>query len=458
MEPREAALVVARRLRAAGFQALLAGGCVRDRLLGVTPKDFDVATSATPEQVTALFERVIPLGQRFGSVQVRPVEGVSVEVTSFRTEGTYSDGRRPDEVAFGNDPAEDARRRDFTVNALFEDPDTGEILDFVGGRDDLARRMLRAVGDPRARFAEDRLRMLRAVRFAARFGWPLESGTRAAVRELAGTVSSVSAERIRGELSRMLCEGGAARGLDLLHSTGLLPVVLPEVAACEGVLQPADFHPEGDVLVHTRLVVGGLDLMVERPSPVLAFAALFHDIGKPATFTVADRIRFDGHDKVGAAMAEVACRRLRFSNDEIAEVTALVARHMVWINLPKMREAKLRRFAADPLFEGHCALHRLDCMGSHGDLSLLEFAVTARERFEAEPPRAPRILTGDDLRDLGLSPGPSFARILRAVEDAWLERRLASKEEALAFVRDRFLGSGPGDAPQCPPGPEDDPS
>jgi poly(A) polymerase len=458
MEPREAALTVARRLRGAGFQALLAGGCVRDRLLEVQPKDYDVATSATPEQVAALFERVVPLGQRFGSVQVRPVEGVSVEVTSFRTEGTYTDGRRPDAVAFGTDPAEDARRRDFTVNALFEDPDTGEILDFVGGREDLARRVLRCVGDPRARFDEDRLRMLRAVRFAARFGWPLEAGTRAAVRDLAPSVSSVSAERIRGELTRILCEGGAARGLDLLRETGLLPLVLPEVAACQGVLQPADFHPEGDVFIHTRLVVGGLDLLPSPPSPVLAFAALFHDIGKPATFTVADRIRFDGHDRVGAVMAEEACRRLRFSNDEISEIAILVARHMVWRNLPQMREATLRRFASDPLFEGHCALHRLDCMGSHGDLSLLDYAVTARERFDSEPPRAPRVLTGDDLLALGLPPGPSFATILRAVEDAWLERRLSSKEQALAFVRARFLTPGAADGRECPSGPEDEPS
>ena len=456
MEPREAALLVARRLRAAGFRADLAGGCVRDGILGVEPKDFDVATSARPEQVDALFERVVPLGQRFGSVQVRPVEGVSVEVTTFRTEGTYGDGRRPDEVAFGDDPAADARRRDFTVNALFEDPDTGEILDFVGGRDDFARRVLRCVGEPRERFAEDRLRLLRAVRFAARFGWPLESATRAAVRELASTIGSVSAERTREELRRILCEGGAARGLDLLRDTGLLARVLPEIAACEGVPQPADFHPEGDVYVHTRLVVGGLDLLREPPPATLAFAALFHDIGKPSTMTVADRIRFDGHDRVGAGMAEEACRRLRFSNADTETISALVARHMVWRNLPQMREATLRRFTADPLFEAHGALHRLDCAGSHGDLSLWEYAVTARDRYAAEPPRAPRVLSGDDLRGLGLRPGPSFAKILRAVEDAWLERRVASREEALAFVRDRFLGPDGGLRPECAPGPEDD--
>src|SRR5258706_13696986 len=256
MDPRAAALAVARRLRGAGFQALLAGGCVRDRLLERPPADFDVATSARPDQVGAVFERVIPLGERFGSVQVRPEPDASVEVTTFRTEGAYTDGRRPDAVAFGSDPAEDARRRDFTVNALFEDPDTGEILDFVGGAADIGRRVIRAVGDPRERFSEDRLRLLRAVRFAARFGWELDPGTRAAVPDLAPSVASVSAERIREELRRILVGGGAAAGPALLRGAGLLHVVLPEVAACEGVAQPADFHPEGDVLVHTRLVVG----------------------------------------------------------------------------------------------------------------------------------------------------------------------------------------------------------
>jgi poly(A) polymerase len=449
MEPRAAATAVARRLRGAGFQALFAGGCVRDRILGRPPADYDVATSARPDEVQALFERVVPLGERFGSVQVRPEPGTSVEVTTFRTEGAYTDGRRPDAVSFGADAAADARRRDFTVNALFEDPDTGEVLDFVGGAADIGRRVIRAVGEPRERFAEDRLRMLRAVRFAARFGWNLDPATRAAVRELAPAAASVSAERTREELRRILVEGGAARGLDLLRETGLLPVVLPEVAACEGVAQPSDFHPEGDVLVHTRLVVGGLDVAGESPTAVLAFAALFHDIGKPATFRMADRIRFDNHDSVGAAMAVEACRRLRFSNADTAAVEELVARHMVWRNLPAMREAKLRRFVADPLFEEHAALHRLDCMGSHGDLSLLGFAVTARERFRAEPPRAPRVLTGDDLIALGLAPGPSFARILRAVEDAWLERKVSSREEALALVRDRFLGTGEGGSAQC---------
>jgi poly(A) polymerase len=456
MDSREAARSVAARLRAAGHRALFAGGCVRDRLLGRPPQDHDVATSARPDQVEALFPRVVPLGERFGSVQVRPEPGAAVEVTTFRTEGTYSDGRRPDAVAFGTDPREDALRRDFTVNALFEDPETGEVLDFVGGREDLERRRIRAVGDPGRRFAEDHLRLLRAVRFAARLGWEIDAGTRAAMRSLAPRAAAVSAERTREELRRILVEGGAARGLDLLRETGLLAVVLPEVARCEGVPQPPDFHPEGDVLVHTRLVVGGLDLLPERPSTVLAFGALFHDIGKPPTFAVADRIRFDDHDRVGAGMAEEACRRLRFSNAETDAVRALVARHMVWRNLPHMREARLRRFAADPLFEEHAALHRLDCMGSHGDLSLLRFAVSARERFLAEPPRPPRVLTGHDLVALGLAPGPGFAPILRAVEDAWLERRIATREEALDFVRSRFLARGAGADGECG-GPGEDP-
>jgi poly(A) polymerase len=423
---------------------------VRDRLLGRAPADYDIATSARPDQVAAIFPRVVPLGERFGSVQVRPEPDASVEVTTFRTEGGYADGRRPDAVAFGASPEEDARRRDFTVNALFEDPETGEVLDFVGGREDLARRAIRAVGDPRGRFTEDRLRLLRAVRFAARLGWNIDPATLAAARELAPSASSVSAERTREELRRILVEGGAARGLDLLRETGLLPVVLPEIAACIGVAQPPEFHPEGDVFVHTRLVVGGLGLLEKPPSAVVAFGALFHDIGKPPTFTVAERIRFDGHDRVGAGLAAEACRRLRFSNADTAAVEALVARHMVWPNLPVMREAKLRRFLADPMFEEHAALHRVDCMGSHGDLSLLHFAVTARERFAAEPPRPPRVLTGEDLIALGLEPGPSFARILRFVEDAWLERRVASKEDALALVRERFLGPGAPGGGECP--------
>ena len=440
-DPRASALAVARRLRAEGFEALLAGGCVRDRILGVEPVDFDIATSARPEQVLAIFPRTVPLGLRFGSVQVHPDEGGQVEVTTFRSEGTYSDGRRPDGVEFGTDAAGDARRRDFTMNALFEDPDTGEVRDFTGGLADIAARRIRAVGDPRERFAEDNLRMLRAVRFAARMGWSIEPGTMAAIRDLAPRAANVSAERTREELRRLLVEGGAARGLDLLRESGLLAVLLPEVAACAGVAQPPEFHPEGDVFVHTRLVAAGLDLLEERPSTTLAFGALFHDIGKPPTFTVADRIRFDNHDGVGAAMAEEACRRLRFSNAETEAVRALVARHMQFRNLPQMREAKLRRFLGDPLFPEHLALHRLDCLASHADLSMHRFAVTARERFSAEPPRPPRVLTGEDLIGMGLHPGPQFAEILRAVEDAWLERTVADAGEAREFVKRRFPGA-----------------
>jgi len=441
-DPSVPAREVARRLRGKGREALLAGGCVRDRLLGRRPRDYDVATAARPEEVRALFPRTVPVGERFGCVQVLGEDGSKVEVTTFRSDGAYTDGRRPDAVAFGTDPATDARRRDFTVNALFEDPATGEVLDFVRGRADLDARVIRAVGDPGERFDEDRLRMLRAVRFAAVLGWALDPATRAAIRERAPLAASVAAERTRAELGRMLTEGGAARGLDLLRETGLLPVLLPEVALCAGVPQPPEFHPEGDVLVHTRLVVAGLDLLPAPAPEVLAFAALFHDVGKPPTIRFADRIRFDGHDRVGAGMAEKACRRLRFSNAETSAVATLVERHMIWRNLPHMREARLRRFLADPLFPEHLALHRLDCMGSHGDLALHDFAVAARERFAAEPPRPPRVLTGDDLVAMGHRPGPRFAKILRAVEDAWLERRLSTPAEAREFVRRRFPAEG----------------
>lgn len=449
---RTAALAVARRLREAGFRALLAGGCVRDRLLGREPQDHDVATSARPGEVAALFPRVIPLGQRFGSVQVRPGDGGAVEVTTFRSEGAYSDGRRPDAVTFGGEPEPDARRRDFTVNALFEDPETGEVLDFVGGREDIAARRIRAVGDPRARFSEDRLRMLRAVRFAARFGWSIDPATRAALRELAPLAASVSAERTREEIRRILTEGGAARGLDLLRESGLLAVLLPEVQACAGVPQPPEFHPEGDVFVHTRLLLAGLDRM-EAPSTALAFGALLHDIGKPPTLAFAERIRFDGHDRVGAEMAEAACRRLRFSNAETERVRALVARHMAFRNLPAMREARRRRFLADPLFPEHLALHRLDCAASHGDFSLHEYCVTERERIAAEPPRPPRLLTGRDLLGMGFAPGPAFATILRAVEDASLEGAVRTTEEARDWVARRF----PGGVVPGRPDPEESP-
>ncbi len=436
--PREAALAVARRLRAGGHAALFAGGCVRDRLLGVPPADHDVATSARPEEVLALFPRTVPLGERFGCVQVHPADGVAVEVTTFRSEGTYSDGRRPDVVAFGTDPREDARRRDFTVNALFEDPDTGEILDFVGGRADMERRVVRAVGDPHERFAEDRLRLLRAVRFAARLGWSVEPGTMAAVRAHAAAVRGVAAERIRAELERLLTEGGAARGLDLLRESGLLAEVLPEVAASIGVAQPPEFHPEGDVFVHTRLLLAGVDLLPPPRDAVLAFAALLHDVGKPPTFRLADRIRFDGHDAVGATMAEEICRRLRFSRADTEAVRDLVGAHMHFRNLPHARESRVRRFLADPLFPRHLELHRLDCLASHGDLSLHRFCVETRARHAAEPPPPPRLLTGHDLAGMGYAPGPVFARILRAVEDAALERRIATADEARELVRREF--------------------
>lgn len=445
-ELRPAATEVALRLRSAGFEALFAGGCVRDRLLGVEPKDIDVATSARPEQVAALFPRTVPLGARFGCVQVHAPTGPTVEVTTFRTDGDYSDGRRPDAVAFGTDAAGDALRRDFTVNALFEDPATGAILDHVGGREDLRARRIRAVGDADGRFREDHLRVLRAIRFAARLGWNIAPDTMAAVRTHAPSVGDVAAERVRMELQKILVEGGAARGLDLLREGGLLPVVLPELAACAGVPQPPEFHPEGDVFVHTRLLLAGVDLLSAPRDPVLAWGALLHDIGKPPTLTLGpDRIRFDAHDAVGAAMAEAVAHRLRFSREETRVVRELVARHMQFRNLPLMREAKLRRFLAEPLFPLHLELHRLDCLAAHGDLELYDFCRESKARFDGEPPRPPRILTGRDLLDMGLEAGPRFAELLSAVEDAWLERRLSGPEEARALVRS-LLASGGGDA------------
>ncbi|MHC4923542.1 MAG: CCA tRNA nucleotidyltransferase, partial [Planctomycetota bacterium] len=384
------------------------------------------------------------LGARFGCIQVHPEHGVHIEVTTFRTEGAYRDGRRPEDVSFGTDPSEDAHRRDFTVNALFEDAETGEILDYVDGLPDFRARLVRAVGDPHERFAEDRLRMLRAVRLAARLGWRIHPDTRAAIRAHADAIKGVSPERIREELLKILRGGGAARGLDLLHQCRLLRHVLPEVAACEGVPQPPEFHPEGDVLQHTQLLLAGLDLLEEPPSLVLALGALLHDVGKPPTFKVADRIRFDGHDAVGAQMAEDICRRLHCSRKQTEDVRSLVARHMQFRNIPDMREAKRRRFLEDPLFPEHLALHRLDCLAAHGDLGIHDLCVSERERYASEPPRPIRLLGGRDLMDLGLEPGPQFAKILRSVEDAVLEGRLETREQALEWVREHHLAPDGG--------------
>jgi putative nucleotidyltransferase with HDIG domain len=438
MEPnaaRDAATAIVDRLRAAGQQAYFVGGCVRDLVLGRVPKDFDVATSAAPDQVLTLFEKTFAVGAHFGVVLVCTGE-IMTEVATFRSDGAYSDGRHPDAVRFSTSPEEDVKRRDFTINGMMMDPANDSVLDMVGGMQDLDARLIRAIGAPGERFTEDKLRMLRAVRFAARFSFDLEPATAKAIERLAPAVNQVSYERVRDELTRMLTEGHARRAFEMLDATGLLAQVLPEVVRMKGVAQPPQYHPEGDVWVHTLLLLDGLP--AGTPS-ALAWAALLHDIGKPATFRVApDRIRFDGHVEAGIRIGEEICRRLRFPNHETEQILSLIANHMRFADVRKMKESTLKRFFRLERFDQHLALHRLDCLASHGSLELYDFA---RQRFETLPEAEVRphlLVGGKDLIEAGYRPGPQFSQMLAMAEDAQLEGAVHTREEALALIRERW--------------------
>jgi poly(A) polymerase len=465
----DAALRIVAELRASGHEAYLAGGCVRDLLLGREPKDYDVATSATPDVVLQMFPRTFAVGARFGVVLVATggeagsaidaesgnsesslsdvVEAklappqVVTEVATFRSDGAYSDGRHPDGVRYTASAEEDVRRRDFTINGMLLDPmKAGDdlrasVIDHVNGLSDLQAGVVRAIGRPELRFEEDCLRMLRGVRFAARFGFELEAGTALAIRSLASKIAAVSRERVRDELTKMLTEGHARRAFELLESTGLLAEVLPEVARMKGVEQPPQFHPEGDVWQHTLLALGQLE---EGCSLTLAWGTLLHDVGKPPTFRRAERIRFDGHVEVGVAMAADVCRRFRFSNDESRQILALVENHMRFMDAQRMKASTLKRFFRLDDFPEHLALHRMDCLASHGNLDNWEFV---RERYEAIPEEAVRpkpLLTGRELIAAGYQPGPHFQEMLRAVEDAQLEGTITTPAEALALILERF--------------------
>jgi len=444
-------------LRDRGHQAYLAGGCVRDLLLGREPADYDVATDATPRQVMQIFAQTLAVGEQFGVVLVPESGGATgapstssgqaparqgergkgaVEVATFRSDVGYSDGRHPDQVRFTNDPREDVQRRDFTINGMMLDPVTNEILDFVGGQDDLKAGIVRAIGDPERRFAEDKLRTLRAVRFAARFDYQIDPATMAAIQKLAPKIHQVSCERVREELTKMLTEGQARRAFELLDKSGLLPEVLPEIAAMKGVEQPPQFHPEGDVFVHTMLL---LEKLPPGASKTLAWGALLHDVGKPPTFRLApDRIRFDGHVEVGVKMATEICRRLRFSNDETDQILALVDNHMRFGHVQRMKQSTLKKFLRLPAFDEHLELHRIDCLSSTGQLDGYEYT---REQLRSLPPEAIHpapLITGRDLIEAGYEPGPRFKEVLTAVEDAQLEGRLTSREAAMEFVRREF--------------------
>lgn len=429
---RAGAVAVVRRLREAGFSAYWVGGCVRDIEMGRTPHDYDIVTDARPEEVSALFPASLQVGAQFGVVVVSS-DGRQYEVATFRTEGPYLDGRRPSSVTFV-DAASDVRRRDFTINGLLYDPVEERTYDLVGGRADIAARIVRTIGDPTARFAEDRLRMLRAVRLAAELEFEIEPETYRALCAHAPTISSVSAERIRDEFLRLLISPGRGGGIRRLAASGLLAAILPEVAAMVGVEQPFEFHPEGDVFTHTVLVLEHL----RDPHPVLALAALLHDIGKPPTMTRTDRIRFHGHDEVGAALAEEICRRLRLSSAETDHVVALVREHLHVKDLPKMRPARAKRFLLRADAGDHLELHRADCLASHGHLDVYDWAVATRDALRAEHLRPAPLLTGDDLIALGYVPGPHFKIMLEAVWDAQLEGAIRTTDDARAFVRARF--------------------
>ncbi len=431
----EAARTVVGTLRAAGHQAFFAGGCVRDRLLGREAEDYDVATSATPDAVLGLFPRTFAVGAHFGVVLVCTGD-IKTEVATFRHDGAYSDGRRPDQVRYSLDPREDVARRDFTVNGMLYDPladeSTDGVLDYVGGRADLALGLIRAIGDPALRFREDKLRMLRAVRFAARFDFDLEPGTEAAIRAQAASIHQVSPERTRDELTRMLTEGRAAHAFELLDRTGLLAELLPEIARMHGVEQPPEWHPEGDVWVHTMLL---LEKLEPGCSPTLAWGALLHDVGKPPCAVLdGTRWRFNGHAEVGTRMALAICNRLRFSNEDTEQIASLVANHMRFGDVEKMRESTLKRFFRLPRFPEHLELHRLDCSSSHNRLGLYAFAKERYERMPEEEVRPKLLVTGRDLIEAGYKPGPAFKRLLALAEDAQLEGRIGTRQEGLALI------------------------
>jgi putative nucleotidyltransferase with HDIG domain len=475
----EAALKILETLRARGYEAYLAGGCVRDLLLGRDPADYDVATSATPDVVLDMFPKTFAVGAHFGVVLVASEGGEEsgdesrgmkpVEVATFRSDLAYSDGRHPDAVRYTKTAEEDVRRRDFTINGLLLDPlrlaaqrvdshpsrknkDAARVghpfpiddathlraavLDYVGGVADLDAGVVRAIGRAETRFEEDHLRMLRAVRFAARFEFEIEPETKRAIRALAAKIHSVSRERVRDELTRMLTEGHARRAFELLDETGLLKEVLPEIARMKGVEQPPQYHPEGDVWVHTLML---LEQLPAGCSATLAWGALLHDVGKPPTFKRGpDRIRFDGHVEVGVAMGAEICRRFRFSNDETQQILALIENHMRFMDAQRMKESTLKRFFRLGRFEEHLALHRMDCLASNGFLDHWEFV---RERFAAMPEETVRpkpLLTGRELIAAGYKPGAGFKEMLRAAEDAQLEGAVATHEEALKLVRERF--------------------
>ncbi len=434
MSAREKALFIVQRLREAGYEAYFAGGSVRDMLLGKTPQDYDIATSARPEEVERVFDQTIPVGAQFGVILVL-IGGHAFEVASFRYDGPYLDGRRPSEVRYGT-LEEDIRRRDFTINGMVYDPVADRVIDLVEGCKDLERGSIRAIGEPGKRFEEDRLRMLRAVRFAASLKFSIEPATFEAIRQLGPTITQISWERIGEEITRILIEGGARRGFELLDESGLLAVVLPEVAAMKGVEQSPDYHPEGDVFTHTMLLLGHLD----SPSETLAYGCLLHDVAKPlCARREAHRITFYGHTEKGAEMAEEILKRLKRGRAVWERVSYLTRNHLRHVQAPQMRLSTLKRFLREEGIEELLELTRIDALSSNGDLRYYRFCQERLAELKQEEMRPPPLVRGDDLIALGLKPGPIFAEILRQIEDAQLGGEIQSREEALQWIRQHYL-------------------
>jgi poly(A) polymerase len=433
---RSAAVEVARTLLGAGHEALFAGGCVRDVLMGREPKDYDIATSARPEDVLALYPGSDEIGAHFGVILVKH-HGFPFEIATFRHDGSYLDGRHPESVTFTN-AEDDAQRRDFTINGLFQDPLTGDIIDHVGGLADLESRLIRAIGDPARRFEEDALRLMRAVRFATCTGYDIEPGTRSAMQSHAALLVRISPERIRDEFSRIITHPARRRGIECLVDCGLMDRFMPEFLPTRGCEQPPQFHPEGDVYVHTLIA---LDLLPPDASLDLCLSVLLHDIGKPPTAAWDEedaRMRFNGHDAVGADMAEDILRRLRYPNATVDNVREMVANHMRFMHIQQMRTAKLKRFMARPTFAEEVELHRVDCTSSHGALDNIDFLKAKAAEFAAEPLIPPPLINGRDLMTLGFVPGPVFGEILEHVQNEQLEGRLDTREDALQLVRAHY--------------------
>lgn len=429
---RFAAISIVKTLTRQGHKAYFAGGCVRDQLMGLEPDDIDIATSATPEEIIKLFPKTFEKGKAFGVVSVM-IDGEEFEVATFRKEGKYSDGRRPDRVEWTDDQ-QDAKRRDFTINGLFFDPLENKVIDYVGGETDIQHKIIRTIGNAWHRFDEDKLRMMRAVRFSSRFRYPLEAETKKALVEMAEGITEVSPERIHDELIKILTQPHADQGIDLLSQIGILKIILPEIEAMKGVKQPPEFHPEGDVYVHTLLLLKNLN----HPNPALAMGALLHDVGKPATFVVKERIRFDRHAEVGAEMAKKILRRLRFSNQEIDRICSLILQHLQFINVKQMRKSRLKRFLMQPNFSDHLELHRLDCLACHQIFDNYDFCKEKLEELKLEPPPLKPIVTGRDLIQLGFKPGPLFKKILETIETAVLEGEIKKKSEGLKLAKKEF--------------------